>query len=467
MRNLLKLTILTGIMLPLITNSVQAQLDSFGLPDERINAVALFPQTFPLQNYLCAGSDSGGIFVRNLDTTNAVWINRGMVGKKITALHVYHWGAGPGEFNTIFAGVRPNKVQGDSTLLYRYTFQWDSLWIAADSGLDANSINQIDAISGFFFAGHTPAQPIFTAGSLNIFRAIDFPTELEWDSVWTGGIGIINDIQIHREGIIGDSGTVWAGGENAALAPVIMKSVDKGGNWDVFYPNLAGDNACNSIAVDPLHPDTVYAGMEGAVIKTVDGGQNWSITSLQNTSYYFYGLVINPDNPDHLVTGGSTNTFEFGLFETMDGGNNWTAILETDTISGISSMDAQIEGNEFVVYMGTFGDGVYRYKTVVTNIRDKTNFAQNFTLSQNYPNPFNPETTIEFYLPHSAKVRLEIFNVLGQKIRAVIAGRKVAGHHHVKWDGRDETGREVASGVYIYRLKAQDQVFSRKMLLLR
>jgi len=90
-----------------------------------------------------------------------------------------------------------------------------------------------------------------------------------------------------------------------------------------------------------------------------------------------------------------------------------------------------------------------------------------FRLFQNYPNPFNPETTIEYYLPHISQVSLEIFDVVGQRTRSLSKGEKIAGLHQVKWDGRDEAGNDVASGIYVCRLKAGNEIISRKMLLLR
>lgn len=90
-----------------------------------------------------------------------------------------------------------------------------------------------------------------------------------------------------------------------------------------------------------------------------------------------------------------------------------------------------------------------------------------FTLYQNFPNPFNPSTTIRFELVRTSKIALEIFDVLGKKINTIAAGAFPKGRYNRTWDGRDETGREVASGVYIYRLKAENQIISKKMLLLR
>ena len=89
------------------------------------------------------------------------------------------------------------------------------------------------------------------------------------------------------------------------------------------------------------------------------------------------------------------------------------------------------------------------------------------SLSQNSPNPFNPETTIRYGLPWSGKAQLKVYNVLGQEIRILQDGLKPAGIHRVVWDGRDAYGRTLASGVYLYRLVADDFRAVKRMLLLR
>ncbi|MCB0270602.1 MAG: multicopper oxidase domain-containing protein [Calditrichaeota bacterium] len=90
-----------------------------------------------------------------------------------------------------------------------------------------------------------------------------------------------------------------------------------------------------------------------------------------------------------------------------------------------------------------------------------------YILKQNYPNPFNPETTIQFGLPADNKVTLAVYNLSGQLVRNLINNDVPAGQHQVVWDGTNEIGDKVASGIYIYRLKAGTAVQSRKMLLLK
>ncbi|MBI4429630.1 MAG: Ig-like domain-containing protein, partial [Ignavibacteriales bacterium] len=94
-----------------------------------------------------------------------------------------------------------------------------------------------------------------------------------------------------------------------------------------------------------------------------------------------------------------------------------------------------------------------------------------FALLQNYPNPFNPSTTIEYDVPELEggipRVAIQIFNILGQKVKTIDRGEKDSGRHKVIWDGRDDDGVRVPSGVYFYRLLSEDFATSKKMILLK
>ena len=85
----------------------------------------------------------------------------------------------------------------------------------------------------------------------------------------------------------------------------------------------------------------------------------------------------------------------------------------------------------------------------------------------NYPNPFNPDTEIRFSLARDSEVKLSVFNVLGQKVKTLIQGSFPAGTHSVRWNGTDESGRQVASGIYLYKIVTGDVVESRKMILMK
>ncbi|MFQ5770317.1 MAG: ASPIC/UnbV domain-containing protein, partial [bacterium] len=90
-----------------------------------------------------------------------------------------------------------------------------------------------------------------------------------------------------------------------------------------------------------------------------------------------------------------------------------------------------------------------------------------FSLEQNYPNPFNPETTIRYQISNPGWVVLEIYNVLGQKVRTLVKEEQDAGSFSVKWNGLDDKGFMASSGVYVYRLKAGKFSATRKLVLIR
>ena len=101
----------------------------------------------------------------------------------------------------------------------------------------------------------------------------------------------------------------------------------------------------------------------------------------------------------------------------------------------------------------------------------KTNFVTpdklEYALNQNMPNPFNPSTMIKYQLPESGDVKIVVYNLLGQEVRTLVHEYMDAGYHSIVWDGMDKLGKQVASGIYIYRLSVADFVQSRRMMLLK
>jgi hypothetical protein len=104
--------------------------------------------------------------------------------------------------------------------------------------------------------------------------------------------------------------------------------------------------------------------------------------------------------------------------------------------------------------------------TAVVESQDAT-VPEFLSLSQNYPNPFNPATSIRFDLSLPEVIDLLVYNLNGQKVATLANGHREAGAYTIRWDGRDDHGRELASGVYLYRLQVADRVATRKLMLLR
>ena len=90
-----------------------------------------------------------------------------------------------------------------------------------------------------------------------------------------------------------------------------------------------------------------------------------------------------------------------------------------------------------------------------------------YQLSQNYPNPFNPQTLIKYDLPEPGPVNITVYNILGQKVKTLMDEHQEMGYKFVYWDGKDEEGKEVASGIYFYKIKTKEFEKTKKMVLLK
>lgn len=138
----------------------------------------------------------------------------------------------------------------------------------------------------------------------------------------------------------------------------------------------------------------------------------------------------------------------------------------------VSSQVLPDSGMYTIIADDVVGDDVGEYFLILlkvpTDVDDEIfGLPAQFALYQNHPNPFNPLTTIGFSLLRSSAVGLEVYNILGENIRSLVSGRMPVGTHSVIWDGRDENGAEVPTGIYFYRLETDEFLDTKKMLLLK
>ena len=134
-------------------------------------------------------------------------------------------------------------------------------------------------------------------------------------------------------------------------------------------------------------------------------------------------------------------------------------------------IDAEIVGNKIYVieYLGARSLWeITLPRAVATAVGEEESVhPAAFALAQNYPNPFNPNTTIRYHVGSDTRVNLAIFDAAGQRIRSLVSTHLVAGGYAVEWDGTTDAGQTVASGTYIYRLKAGEFVQSHRLTLLK
>jgi hypothetical protein len=157
--------------------------------------------------------------------------------------------------------------------------------------------------------------------------------------------------------------------------------------------------------------------------------------------------------------------FKFGIRggdnEGGYGNNHVENIDDSDEIIYVESQFGSIDP----VFYSTWD---YENQRPVTSIGVAgLNLPKHYKLDQNYPNPFNPNTRISYQLPNTGKVSLVIYNVLGQKVRTLFEGNANAGTHYHVWNGRDNFGSKVATGVYFYKLEAEGFTAIKKMVLVK
>ena len=272
------------------------------------------------------------------------------------------------------------------------------------------------------------------------------------------------------------------------------KTTNSGNNWEVL--NTGSSTIYNSVFF--TSDDTGYIGGYTGIIKTSDGGANWSsqnvntdirsIYFINNSSGFATGLSGNiykttnaggnwipvPSGTSQLLNSIYFPESNIGycagdmgvILKTTNGGDDWqlqttsfyswTSIYFRDSLNGICI------GLGGVIIKTTTGGG-----ELVTSLNNNNIYSYHFSLSQNYPNPFNPVTRIKYDVPPNVKsqtsnVKLIIYDVLGREIETLVNESQKPGSYEVQWDGS-----RYASGVYFYKLMTDKDIETRKMVLIK
>ncbi len=173
---------------------------------------------------------------------------------------------------------------------------------------------------------------------------------------------------------------------------------------------------------------------------------------------------------DTITVGDSvrwTNNGAVPHTSTSDAKSSW----DSGTLNAGESFTFQFDGSGLFPYHCSFHPSMAGTIVVLTtDVKDETDDREKpseFTLSQNYPNPFNQATKIEFTLAKSGFVSLSIHDILGRKVRALVSERLSSGYKSVLWDGKNDSGKDVASGIYFYQIKVKDFSETKKLVLLK
>ena len=393
-----------GIFLSTDNGSSWAEANT-GLSNKTVNALAATGSN------LFAGTN-GGVFLSTDNGSSWTAVNTGLTSTHVYALCV----SGADLFAGTNGGVFLSTDNGSS-------------WNAVNNGLTTTNIGAVAASGTSVFAGT----------SSGIFRTTD--NGLNWTASNTG----LTNTSVNTFEVIG--GYVFVGTSNGG----VFRSSDDGATWAADSVGLPALN----VAVLLAQGSNLYAGLSSGV---------WSM-SLHS--------ILPPLAPTGLfVTDSSSATITIKWQKNNDPDFLRYRIYQGTTPDPTTKVDSTTGGavDTSKIFAGlTNGTRYYFRVTAVDSAENESDYSnevnaapqepsgveelvgempRDFSLTQNYPNPFNPSTTIRYALPERSRVRLEIYNLLGERVKQLVDGELDAGYHSVVWDAA------AATGMYYYRIEA-------------
>ena len=214
----------------------------------------------------------------------------------------------------------------------------------------------------------------------------------------------------------------------------------------------------------PADSDTIMVNKNEAGV-FVDADNNTSLT-------FIWQAGVDPDGHDvtHSFVGGG----EFDGLITFDTEATSYSITYADLVTAISDVGELVVSGSWAIGAtdGMSGVVISDANTLVIDAGaalaiDESLIPEVFALHQNYPNPFNPVTNIQFDIPEESEVRMEIYNLMGQRVATLVNNTLEPGFHAVKWNGTNDFGKQLSSGMYIYRISANNFTSVKKLILMK
>ena len=268
---------------------------------------------------------------------------------------------------------------------------------------------------------------LLSSGTADVFRYLDFTDVTHGYAIC--GTNYNNSNRVYKT----TNGTSWSQVKNFGSGMVI-------GGVHFFDENTG-----------------IIVGNDGAeaILKTYDGGVTWESRHSGPSGYTLQGLSGQGDECIAVGHGGR-------ILLSHDAGETWT--FDATTIPVTTLMAACVKDGAMLC-AGTSGRIFKRVGT--TPVLPETDLGMAPRLLPNRPNPFNPSTRIEYELARSDRVKLEVYDVRARLVRVLVDDSSGAGRHSVRWNGRDERGQSVPSGLYFCLLRTSDGTDSRKLNLLK
>jgi len=259
---------------------------------------------------------------------------------------------------------------------------------------------------------------------------------------------------------------IFVAGEYSS-SPQVKVSTDGGITWIDRTSKIPTPNMYIARVVsDPKDANTVYfvrSGFgAGKIFRSSDLGNSWTNLSSNLPDIPCSDLFIDPVNTAYMYVAN-----DFGVYYTTNSGTSWGRLGNGMPYVPVLDFSYFTNGTKRLLRAATHGRSAYEINLndILTGVAEEENQSltpTQFTLEQNYPNPFNPATTITFSVAENSFVTLKVFDVLGKEVETLVAEEKSKGSYEVTFDAS-----KLASGMYLYQLKADNFISTKKMLVLK
>ena len=378
-----------------------------GLNGDEINCLAVNPSS----TYLLAGTEGDGAFISTNSGDSWTAINNGL-----TNLLVYAF-----TMNDTYLFVGTDEGVSRST-------DNGSNWTPVNNGLTNQFVQALIVNGTYLFAG--------TSGG-GAFRSTNNGDS--WEEINNGLTRpVVIDFAVSGTNLF--AATVYGG---------VFLSTNNGNNWTEVNTGLT-NYVILALCTNDIN---IFAGTLEGVFHSTNNGSNWTQVGLM-TSYV--GAFATSGN--NLFAGTEQN----GVFLSSNNGGSWSEVNTGLTNHYIGAL--AVSGT--YLFAGTSGDGVWRrpLSEMITSVWETTwnDLPIEYKLGQNYPNPFNPATTIRYSIPQTSQVIIKVFDILGNEMETLINEEKPVGNYEIEFDAS-----KLPSGVYFYRLQADNFIETKKMALMK
>ena len=332
---------------PMSQNPEKLRWESLGFEDHLVSTIEI---DWPYL-YACAAED--GLFRRRINRTNQEWKHLGLADTTRTDSSTANYYQTVKDIaildnGDILAAVDIKEPYSHG--LFR-TKDEGLTWKISDSGLfdpwEPFSSNSVQVL----VQGAKSPSVVYASTENALFKSEDYGSTWNLEYGFLGGAGTTFDVCIHPE----NDSSIWIGGVNGVGDAKLIKSINDGASWKRFdLRSITGPStAVKRVVTDPANSDIVYIAVVGAIIKTRDGGNNWSYTAFSAVQP-FLALKIDNRNPEHIFA-----ATEHTIYESWDGGENVT-VLQSPTMNSIIDIDYYDVTK--ILYIATLYEGIYSYR---------------------------------------------------------------------------------------------------------